>query len=194
MRTIRLYGALAKFAGMRKIEADVSSAAEAVRCLLVNFPGVEQHMSDKYYKVKVGREDIGEEELGNPSSASKDISIIPVIVGAGGPVGRIFLGVGLIALSLISVGGAPLIGTFGAKLAFGVGASLALGGVAQLLTPVPRVNSVGQRTDNDPRESYSFSSIQNTSREGVPVPICYGERLVGSVVISAGIDTTQVKA
>lgn len=184
---------MAKFVGMRKIEADVKNAAEAVRCLLVNFPGVEQHMNDRYYKVRVGREDIGEDELGNPSSVNKDISIIPVIAGAG-VVGRIFLGVGLIALSLISLGGAPLLGAFGANLAFGVGASLVLGGVAQLLTPVPRVNSVGERTDSDPRESYSFSGIQNTSREGVPVPICYGERIVGSIVVSAGIDTVQVKA
>jgi hypothetical protein len=46
--------------------------------------------------------------------------------------------------------------------------------------------------NNDPRKSYSFSGIQNTSRQGTPVPIVYGETLVGSVVISAGIDTVQV--
>jgi predicted phage tail protein len=73
------------------------------------------------------------------------------------------------------------------------GASLVLGGVAQLLTPTPRIPT-GPDTQNDPRKSYSFSGIQNTSRQGVPVPIVYGETIVGSVVISAGIDTVQVQA
>ena len=68
-------------------------------------------------------------------------------------------------------------------------------GVAQLLTPVPQVyapGASGTNSEQDPRKSYSFSGIQNTSRQGVPVPIVYGETLVGSVVISAGIDTVQV--
>jgi predicted phage tail protein len=68
-----------------------------------------------------------------------------------------------------------------------------LGGVAQLLTPTPKVPQGADKQD-DPRKSYSFSGIQNTSRQGVPVPIVYGETLVGSVVISAGIDTVQVAA
>jgi predicted phage tail protein len=75
----------------------------------------------------------------------------------------------------------------------GVGASLVLGGVAQLLTPVPKVpQGAASNTDQDPRKSYSFSGIQQTSRQGVPVPVVYGETLVGSVVISAGVDTVQV--
>ena len=44
------------------------------------------------------------------------------------------------------------------------------------------------------RKSYSFSGIQNTSRAGVAVPVVYGsEVLVGSVVISAAIETVQVE-
>ena len=117
--------------------------------------------------------------------------------------GRILAGIALIALAFI-----PGIGTAtaaaiaaGAKAGFtvvgtalfGLGASLALGGVAQLLTPTPKVPQ-GVDKQDDPRKSYSFSGIQNTSRQGVPVPIVYGETLVGSVVISAGIDTVQVEA
>jgi predicted phage tail protein len=68
-----------------------------------------------------------------------------------------------------------------------------LGGVAQLLTPTPKVPQ-GADGQDDPRKSYSFSGVQNTSRAGTSVPIVYGETLVGSVVISAGIDTVQVAA
>jgi predicted phage tail protein len=70
---------------------------------------------------------------------------------------------------------------------------LLLGGIAQLLTPTPKATQ-GADGQDDPRKSYSFSGIQNTSRQGVPVPIVYGETIVGSVVISAGIDTVQVAA
>ena len=48
--------------------------------------------------------------------------------------------------------------------------------------------------DSDPRKNYSFSGIQNTSRAGVPVPVIFGEVVVGSVVISAAIDVDQVAA
>jgi predicted phage tail protein len=72
----------------------------------------------------------------------------------------------------------------------GVGITLILGGVAQLLTPTPKIS----KDEGDPRKSFSFSGIQNTNRAGVPVPVVYGETLVGSVVISAGIDIVQVSA
>jgi predicted phage tail protein len=42
--------------------------------------------------------------------------------------------------------------------------------------------------------SFSFSGVQNTSRAGTSHPICFGEIVCGSVVISAGIDTNQVQA
>jgi predicted phage tail protein len=71
-----------------------------------------------------------------------------------------------------------------------LGVSLVLGGVAQLLTPTPKIS----KDEGDPRKSFSFSGIQNVSRAGVPVPVVYGETLVGSVVISAGIDIVQVAA
>jgi len=100
----------------------------------------------------------------------------------------------LIALSFLII---PLgIAAAGAGIATAVGlagASLLLGGIAQLLTPTPKV-AQGVDQQDDPRKSYSFSGIQNTSRAGTPVPIVYGETVVGSVVISAGIDTVQVAA
>jgi predicted phage tail protein len=56
-----------------------------------------------------------------------------------------------------------------------IGASLILGGVAQLLTPTPKIS----QDEGDPRKSFSFSGIQNVSRAGVPVPVVYGETLTG---------------
>jgi predicted phage tail protein len=192
LRKIKLYGKLAKFVGHRVLEADVATAAEAVRFLVANWPELEQHMADQHYRVSVGKYDLALEELHDPAGQAP-ISIVPVVAGAGA-VGRIILGVVLIGLAF--AGGA---GFFGAAFAKNlglfaatklIGASLVLGGIAQLLTPTPTTN----KDEGDPRKSFSFSGVQNTSRAGLPVPVVYGETLVGSIVVSAGIDIVQVSA
>jgi predicted phage tail protein len=205
LRKIKLYGQLAKFIGRRVLEADVATAAEAVRMLVANFPGLEQHMAEQYYRVTVGTYDLGLDEIHDPAG-QQDIKIMPVVAGAGGAGGKIAIGVALIALSFIpGIGWAAAAAATATKAAtvagftalgstlFGLGASLVLGGVAQLLTPVPKIPQ-GPDTDSDPRKTYNFSGIQQTSRQGVPVPCVYGMTLVGSVVISAGTDTVQVQA
>jgi predicted phage tail protein len=204
MRVIRIYGRLARFLGRRTFRAEVASAAEAVRFLLANFPQVEKHMADQHYRVSIGARALDADGLHEPAGGS-DIAIVPVIGGAGA-VGRIVAGVALVAAAFII--GQPWLGPLAFSLITGVGASLALGGVAQLLTPVPRIAGPGatamsgagasanaaKADDNDPRKNYSFSGIQNTSRAGVPVPVIFGEVIVGSVVISAAIDVDQVAA
>ena len=201
MRSIKVYGALAKFLGKRTFKAAVNSPAEAIRFLLANFPGVRAHMAEQHYKVGVGTSEL---EIGNhpehlhfPTAKTEHIRIIPVIAGAGAA-GKIIAGVALIALAVVTggiasagvaLGGFMGIGTYG-TIVVGIGASLVLGGVSELLTPTQRMSS-GNDSFNDPKKSYSFSGIQNTARQGVPVPIVYGECLVGSVVISAGINTEE---
>ena len=194
LRKIRLYGQLAKFVGHRVLEADVATAAEAVRFLVTNWPELERHMADQHYRVRTAATDLGEEDLHNP--IGQELRIIPVIAGAGA-VGRILLGAALIALAFIpGVGWAAATATAKAGFTavgtalFGLGTSLVLGGIAQLLTPTPTLN----RDEGDPRKSFSFSGVQNTSRAGLPVPVVYGEMLVGSVVVSAGIDIVHVAA
>jgi predicted phage tail protein len=192
LRKIKLYGRLAKFIGKRVLRADVATTAEAVRFLLANWPQLEGHMSDQHYRVSVGDWELTEDELGHPIG-QQEIKFVPVVTGAGAT-GRIIAGVALIALASFvtfgTLGGIVAAGAINAAV-FGVGVSLVLGGVAELLTPTPKIPQ-GPDTQDDPRKSYSFSSIQNTSRAGTPVPIVYGRCIVGSVVVSGGIDTVQV--
>lgn len=197
LRRIKLYGPLAKFIGKRVLQADVASAAEAVRFLLANWPQLEKHMADQHYRVSVGGYDLALEELHDPAG-QQDIKIVPVVAGAGA-VGRILAGVALVAAAIFLGPAGAIIGGIGsgfltgtvASIAAGIGFSLALGGVAQLLTPTPQITQAGKDSDKDPRKSYSFSGIQNVSRQGVPVPVIYGETVVGSVLISAAIDISQ---
>jgi len=199
LRKVRLYGGLAKFLNSRCFDLEVQNPAEAIRLLLANFPELEVHMSKNFYKIIVEDFAIDLEDLALPCGQG-DIRIIPVIGGAGG-VGKIILGVALIAASIF-IPGAAAIGfglTFGA-ISFGVGAlgaALILGGVAQLVSPVPATGGPGVNNrddEDDPRKSFSFSGIQNTSRQGTVVPIVYGEVITGSIVISSGVDTINLPA
>ena len=217
-KEIRLYGPLAKFIGQRKFLAEISSAGEAIRMLLANFPGLERHMADQHYKVIVDNYETDLDEIHYP--ASQVIKIVPVLGGAGGGgVGKILAGVALVAAAIVlgpvsggflglgmglSGAGMGIVGSSVAILAGTIGTSLILGGVAQLLSPTPQLGQIGpasmgggrttttEGTEMDPQESYSFSGIQNTSRQGTPCPVVYGETIVGSVVISAGIDVDTI--
>ena len=218
-KEVRLYGPLAKFVGQRKFLAEISSAGEAIRMLLANFPGLERHMADQHYKVIVDNYEADLDEIHYP--ASQTIKIVPVLGGAGGGVGKIVAGVALVAAAIVlgpvsggfmglgmglSGAGMGVVSGSVAILAGTVGTSLILGGVAQLLSPTPQLAQIGpasmnpgggrnttsEGTEMDPQESYSFSGIQNTSRQGTPVPVVYGETIVGSVVISAGIDVDTI--
>ena len=193
LRKIKLYGELAKFLGQKTFEAEVNNAAQAIRFLVVNFPKLEKHMSDRHYKVILNDWELEEKELHYPSGHN-DIKIVPVVGGAGGNFGRVLLGAALIgAAMMFPAMGA--IGTFGgtpikvASIVGVVGASLALSGIAGMLTPVETIPESNQ----DPRNSFNFSGIQNTSRAGVCVPVIYGRTMTGSVVVSANITNEQVE-
>ncbi len=199
LRKVKLYGELADFVGHKELDAVINCTADAIRFLVSNFPKLEAHMANRHYKVLVDDYDIDETELHNPIGKS-DISIVPVISGAGGNFGKILLGAALIG-GAFAFGGLTFTGGFGkslaaaggfTKAAFGVGSALVLSGVSDMLFPVPDIPDFSN--EEDPRISFSFSGVQNTSRAGTSHPICFGEIVCGSVVISAGIDTNQVTA
>ena len=204
LRKVKMYGELAEFVGYKQLEALIKNPAEAIRFLVTNFPKLEPYMANKYYQVLVGKEDVDKEDLHNPIGQD-DIHIVPVISGAGGnsPFGRILLGAALIGASFLFPGagmfgttslfGSSVTGTVAAGIGTAlsaVGAGLVLTGVSEMLFPLPKPDM----PEDDPRISFSFSGVQNTSRAGTAHPIVYGEVVTGSVVISAGIDTDQVQA
>ena len=201
LRKVKLYGELADFVGHKELDAHINTTADAIRFLVSNFPKLESYMNERYYKVLVDSYEISKDDIQNPIGKS-DISIVPVITGAGGGLGRTLLGAALIAGAFL-VPGSPLVfgkgfGTslegagFGYKAAIGIGGTLLLSGVNEMLFPVPEIPDFAN--EEDPRISFSFSGVQNTSRAGTSHPIAYGEIVTGSVVISAGIDTNQVTA
>ena len=203
LRKVKLHGELAKFVGQHEFEAVISSPAEAIRFLVTNFPKLEAYMANKYYQVLIDKEEIAEKDLHNP--IGDEVNIVPVITGAGGG-NRILLGGLLIGASFLFPG-AGLFGTtsfsgaaagtagkalFLTKVGTAVsaiGAAMVLNGVSEMLFPLPTPDA----QEDDPRVSFAFNGLTNTSRAGTSHPIVYGEIVTGSVVISAGIDTNQVQ-
>ena len=122
-------------------------------------------------------------------------SAIPVVGGiasaAIGAVGTVAGVVGTVATAIPSI---PVIG----GIASAVATSVAIDGVTSLITPTPSVptsSAADSFSQNDPQmqaSNFAFSGIQNVSRSGVAVPIIYGERFVGSIIVSNGVDTVQV--
>lgn len=68
---------------------------------------------------------------------------------------------------------------FTTKAIQGVGTSLAMGGIQSYLTP---------DTPSTSGKSYLFNGPENNVKEGVPVPLLYGQLLVGGSVINFGVE------
>jgi predicted phage tail protein len=217
MKVVKVYGALRKLLGGRcRFEFEADTPAQALKALCVNFPDLGKWLIDReadgmHFRVTVGREKIttaSADGLLLPWSEREVFSITPVIAGAGRGLGSVLIGIGLIAASFLLPGA----GLFGATSLFGataatagvagalttigtslsiMGASLVLTGVAQMISPQPQL---GLNTGKEAArlESFTFSGIVNTSKQGMPVPIAYGRVFTGSAVISSGLDVDQL--
>jgi predicted phage tail protein len=188
-RKIIIYGTLRKFLGKVYFEAVVSSPRQAFQFLIANFPEVENHINDQFYKVKMNNLDVDFEYL--DLQGEGDIKIIPAVFGSipavGGFFGGLFSGGVVAAAKTVAVAALKSVAT-----------NFVISGVTSLIAPTPSVpdSSIEDLTSqNDPeaQSAFGFSGITNVSRSGVAVPIIYGEVFTGSIVISSGIDTVQVE-
>lgn len=65
------------------------------------------------------------------------------------------------------------------------GLSMMMGGVVQMLSP--QAPGLKTKSDAENQASYAFGSPVNTTAQGNPIGLLYGEREVGGAIISAGI-------
>jgi len=198
LKKIKVYGRLRKFLGQSYFEAAVASPKQAFHFLIANFPEVENHMMNQFYKIKMGGMEITEDLLNLQSD--EDIQIIPIAIGAKGVViGGLLTGVGsgVIAGGLTAGFFASTLGGIVASGLTAIGTNMLINEATNLLMPrqdIPSGVIADSFSQNDPTfQSFGFGSIQNVSRAGVPIPIIYGEVFTGSVVISSGVDTVQAE-
>ena len=224
MKVVKVYGALRKRLGQCRFEFDVTTPAQAIKALCVNFPGLEKWLIDSEkdgvgYRVAVSKEKATEENVAPlllPFSDKEVFSITPVVAGAGRGTGAIILGAALIAVAIAAPGagfalsaggftttGVAASGAVGviapgfalssalAAAAGNLGIALVLAGVAQALSPQPELSSLENGPEASKLQSFTISNVVNTSRQGLPVPIAYGRVVVGSAVLSSGLDVDQ---
>ncbi|VFR33685.1 Phage tail assembly protein I [plant metagenome] len=196
LQTVRLYGKLgAAFGRVHRLV--VSSAQEAVAALSATVPGFEQALLASEglgvrYAVFHGRRNLGADDLGD-AVVGEDIRIAPVLIGAKrGGLFQVMLGAALVVGASIAVpgGGAGLMAAFKAApiyygMVAGMGVSMALSGVAQMLTP--QMQGLSSLDNPENGASYNFNGPVNTTAQGNCVPVLYGEMIIGSAVVSAGI-------
>ena len=205
MVTIRLLGEAGRRFG-RRFQLAVKTPAEALRALCVQIPELRQYLldsSDKGINWRVVTDHalgLEEEQLLWPMS--KRMVLAPIPAGRGG-VGRIIAGVALVALSIVTAG--ATIGLLGlaapvavSSILAPIGLSLIFSGVAQLLTPTPKMPNVGGRSGggstagrslDEQLNSFTFDKSNANALQGEVVPVLYGERIIGTLpVLSFGLE------
>ena len=193
---ITLHGDLAKATGQKVYDLKVDSFAEALRA--VDVLSKRKFMKKVYdnekqnvkYKILVDDknllskpvntiEEIKNSEMFMNKKMSR-IDIVPVLEGAGG-------GGGDSKDTLLLVGGALMIG---AGIAMQSGLLVQLGifamitGLANMMAEPPEFEDFREIQGVNKKESYLFNGPQNTYNPGGPVPIGYGQMLVGSLAIA----------
>jgi predicted phage tail protein len=182
MKRIHLLGNLGeKFGPLWR--AKCSTVSEALRLIECQCPDFKKYLIDAVeegtnFAVRTGKEllETGEELYMNVTE--DDVYITEVPVGSGGW-GKIIVGAILIISAVLLApytGGASLTwGKVGVAMLFGIGLNLVMAGVNELLMPKP---------DKGKQGGAFFSGPINTIKQGQPVPLLYGELIVGGAPIS----------
>lgn len=240
-QTVRLLDSLGERYGEEHTYQNLRSPADAIKLLCINRPAfqkelLEAHNNGVYYRVIQSGADMSYRDLQLPLG-SKDLYIVPVIGGSGGgTTTKILIGVGLVAASFL-LPGAGLFGTtsiFGIS-AFGAtgtgvvagsaaltalgtglsaaGAGLILSGVADVISPQPKLPKLGSNRmagsaevsrgvgpqnvtrAMDGAQSYAYTGgSENSVGIGATVPVAFGKVLIGSHLLSIDAEVTDESA
>ncbi|WP_236931520.1 tail assembly protein [Glaesserella parasuis] len=192
MVRVKFYGDLKRFEPNEPIVLEVSSFKELMSGLLSQIQGLSQHLRKGYYKVRIGKRYLSEEQIKtNPTMTLADdctVHFTPVVAGAGKS------GVLSIVAGALLIGAAFMLGPMGFGMVQGMtammmgsmGASLLLGGAMQMLARPPDMNT--KLSDSEKQQSTSFSNIRNLTPQGRPIPLLYGKMMTSLILISQGID------
>jgi predicted phage tail protein len=196
---IYLHGALGDEFG-KHWRLNVHSPAEAVRALAALKPGflpaIERlNAVVEGFVVEVGDRQIGEALLQFPSGAQR-IEITPILLGADTKgILEIVIGVAIIAAAIylgpVGWGGLGyLSATYALQIGL-IGAAIALAGVSRMLMSTPSLASTDPSKN---RTSYVFSGIVNVAGQGQAIPVFFGEMIIGSMVVSTGMEAVDIAA
>jgi predicted phage tail protein len=190
MTRILLSGSLAKAFGREHFKLlDTGTAREAFSALKNTVDGFEDFIRDAArrglrFAIFRNRENVGEERFS--LSGTTEIRIVPVVSGSKAGMFQTVVGVALIVVAAVMIfvsGGtaSPL-----AASLMSAGITMTIGGVIQMLSPVPKSPSHQEQATTENKPSYLFNGAFNSTQQGLPVPVVCGKMLVGSSVVAIG--------
>ena len=188
MATIKLSGSLAKkFWRQKDYLLETGEVREAFSALKNTVDGFEEFIRDQArkglrYAIFRNRENVGEDRFA--LSGTTEIRIVPVVSGSkNGGLFQTIVGVVLIVAGAVLSGFGQ--GWIGVPM-MQMGAAMVIGGVIQMLSPVPKTASQQEQAVTENKPSYLFNGAFNSTQQGLPVPVVYGQMLVGSSVVAIG--------
>lgn len=174
MANVYLHGEMGAIFG-KEWNLEINSVAEAIAAITANTRGAfREYLINaglkKEYVIYVGDKNISENDLHNPSV--DDIHIMPKIEGGKKEL-QIVIGVVLIIIGAY----------YQQSWLVSIGIGMVLGGIAQMLTPVPKIDKT--------KPSTTIQSVDRAVVQGMPVPIAYGKVMVEGLPISVSITHTD---
>ena len=209
MQTVYLNGDIAKFGSVW--ETDCRNVRDIFKLIECQNPSFRKYLIDATeanisYEIKRGEDFLENTEDLLLSLNNEDIIITEVPSGSKTGGGKLIAAIALTVLimnpallfgsgtaitkAITSFAGATIPFTGGnltvGALAVGVATNLALTGVQQLLAPGPEID------DANENKGYLFSGATNTAVQGMPVPLAYGELVIGGTPISVNYDNRPI--
>lgn len=206
MQTVYLNGGIEKFGS--KWEANCSNIRDVFRLIECQTPGFREYLvnaaeNNVSFEIQRGSEFLGSPEELLLSLNEEDIIITEVPSGSKSGAAKLLAALAIASLFFIpgtqgllmnKVGYSTTVnaGTAGAStvsgsayvglstpglIAASIATNLAITGISQMMMPGPEVD---QGTD----EAYLFDGPTNSITQGLPVPVAYGELIVGGAPIS----------
>lgn len=188
MATVRFYGDLQRYG--RKFKLEVYTAGEALKALMIQIPGLRQHIQSGEYRVRIAGKDMHQDDINTgmqnllPDDAV--IHIIPHLAGAkNGGILPIVMGVAMVVAAFWTCGFSMVAWGSAQTMLAVSGAAMILSGTMMMLTKMPVTGPMSAEKSGNT----AFSNLDNTVTQGQPIPVCYGEMMIGSKVLSQGVTT-----
>lgn len=189
---VYLEGAMGRNFG-REWTLDINTPIEALQLIQANIPAFGQWIRDnakRYAKCMIickyadGRTEALDEKTMLMHKEPKEIHFVPWVEGAGKAF-QYIVGAAMVVIGAICYAwGGAAVAQLGLSMMVAGGGMIISGIVTALMGRV-------RKDEDDSGTSYYFNGAQNTTAQGVPVPLIFGRCKVGSAVISSSINTSD---
>ena len=197
MKTIKLLGSLGNRFGetWKARSKTLGDIFRLIDCQVDGFRTYLIECQEKGLSIEARSEDeiFTESDLGRTvSSDTIYVSVVPS--GSKGGAGRLLAAAAILTI-LVATGGTAGASMAGMQaftatginmVATSIAINLAMTGLTELLAPGPETE--------EQDDSYLFNGPVNVARQGLPVPVCYGELVVGGAPISTSFRTRPFKS